>query len=314
MTPQLSILLGGFLLDLALGDPQGWPHPVRGIGWLVRQSERVTRAGIRNARLAGAMTAVAVVVASAGATALALLLARAVGPAFETALGMVIVYTCLGARDLSGHASRVVRSLGKGDLARARRNVGMMVSRETSALDANGVSRAAIESVAENLVDGVLAPLFFAALLGPVGAVAFKAVSTMDSMIGKRNERYREFGTVAARADDVLNFIPARVALLIIALGAWLVRLEGSAALRIGWRDRGNHDSPNSAWSEAAFAGALGVRLGGADSYDGRWVTHPALGDGDSPTPAHLPKAIRLAWVSYGLAIVVVLVGSVCWF
>ncbi len=154
----------------------------------------------------------------------------------------------------------------------------LMVSRDTGELDAASVSRGAIESVAENLVDGAIAPLFFAGLFGPVGIVVFKAVSTMDSMIGKRDERYRQFGTCAARLDDLLNYVPARLGYVLIVLAAPLVRLNGGSALRIGWRDRRKHDSPNSAWSEAAFAGALEVTLGGVDQYAGQPRPHPLLG------------------------------------
>jgi len=306
VSEQLVILLGAVILDLLVGDPQGWPHPVRAIGRLVVYAERASRALICSARWAGVVTVVGVVIICGSVTILVLLLAAAVHPVVESIASALIIYTCLGARDLSDHAWRVVRSLGQGTLEDARRHVGMMVSRETGELDAGGVSRAAIESVAENLVDGVMAPLFFAVLFGPVGAVVFKAVSTMDSMIGKRNERYRAFGTFAARCDDVLNFVPARVGLLLIALAAPLVRLNARGALRIGWRDRRNHASPNSAWSEAAFAGALGVQLGGSDVYAGKTVAHPTLGEGDPPAPAHLARAMRLMWASYLVAIAVV--------
>jgi adenosylcobinamide-phosphate synthase len=232
--------------------------------------------------------------------------AQRLHPTAGAVVSVLIIYSCLGARDLSDHAVRVRRRLAEQDLEGARQAVGMMVSRDTGELDAGNVSRGAIESVAENLVDGAIAPLLFAGLFGPVGAVVFKAVSTMDSMIGKRDERYRECGTFAARLDDVLNFIPARLGYLLIAVAAPLVRLNSGAALRIGWRDRKKHDSPNSAWSEAAFAGALGVKLGGVDSYGGEPKPHPLLGDGCGPSVTHLTSAIRLMWVSYVLAFALV--------
>jgi len=306
MTERTAILLAAVLLDLVLGDTQGWPHPVRWMGTLIRRAEAWTRAAIRSSRWAGVTTAVFVILVS-GATAYGLVaVAGLLHPAAGFVVSVLIVYSCLGARDLSDHARRVVRGLGMQNQASARRCVGMMVSRDTAELDAEGVSRAAIESVAENLVDGVIAPLLFAACFGPVGAVVFKAVSTMDSMIGKRNERYREFGTFAARTDDVLNFLPARIGLLVIAAAAPLVSLRGWGALRIGWRDRGNHDSPNSAWSEAAFAGALGIQLGGGDVYAGKRIEHPLLGDGPPPGGSHLAAAIRLMWASYLVTIAVV--------
>ncbi len=311
MSLSLIILLTGVLLDLILGDPQGWPHPVRGIGWLVRYAERLSRRAIRNPRRAGIVTALGVILVSGVLTLLLVRCAGMLHPVAGTIASVVIVYTCLGARDLSDHARRVHQRLAAGDIAGARRRVGMMVSRDTGELDAAGVSRAAIESVAENFIDGVVAPLLFAALFGPVGAVVFKAVSTMDSMIGKRDERYHEFGTFAARLDDVLNFIPARLGLLLIAASAPLVNLSGRRALRIGWRDRKHHDSPNSAWAEAAFAGALGVQLGGTDIYAGRTIAHATLGDGDAPNANHLGPAIRLMWASYLLVLLFVIAFSV---
>ena len=310
MSLPLIILLLAVLLDLLVGDPQGWPHPVRGIGWLVRHAEILSRRVIRRPRWAGVATALGVILVSGVLTFLLVRCAGMLHPVAGTVASVVIIYTCLGARDLSDHARRVCRRLDADDLEGSRRRVGMMVSRDTGELDADGVSRAAIESVAENFVDGVVAPLLFAACFGPVGAVIFKAVSTMDSMIGKRDDRYREFGTFAARLDDVLNFLPARLGLLLISAAAPMIKQSGRAALRIGWRDRKNHDSPNSAWPEAAFAGALGVQLGGSDTYAGQTILHATLGDGIGPSTKHLAIAIRLMWVSYLLTLALVIASS----
>ncbi len=298
----MVVLFLAVVLDLLLGDPQRWPHPVRGMGWLIRLGERWTRDAIPSSRWAGVVTTVFVIALCGSAVFVLVTGAQALHPAAGAAISILVIYSCLGARDLADHAARVRRRLVEQDLEGARQAVGMMVSRDTGELDEGDVSRGAIESVAENLVDGAIAPLLFAALFGPVGAVVFKAVSTMDSMIGKRDERYREFGTFAARLDDLLNFIPARLGYLLIALAAPLVRLRGRSALRIGWRDRRKHDSPNSAWSEAAFAGALQIKLGGADSYAGEPKPHPVLGDGCSPAVTHLASAIHLMWASYLLA------------
>jgi len=283
------------------------------MGVLIRLGERWTRATIRSSRWAGIATVLFVTVLSGGTAFALVAVAQALYPMAGSAVSVLIIYSCLGARDLADHAGRVSRRLAEEDIAGARRHVGMMVSRDVDQLDAGDVSRAAIESVAENLVDGAIAPLLFAGLFGPVGAVVFKAVSTMDSMIGKRDERYREFGTFAARFDDLLNYVPARLGYGLIALAAPLVKLSGGAALQIGWRDRRKHDSPNSAWSEAAFAGALGVQLGGVDSYDGKPGAHPLLGDGCRPTAKHLSAAIRLMWVSYTLAVALVVALTVAW-
>jgi adenosylcobinamide-phosphate synthase len=305
---RAAIVLAALLLDMLLGDPQGWPHPVRAIGWLVVRAEPHARQMLSSARLAGAVLALGVTAATWGAAWLLIVACKSVHPMLGIVARVGIITTCLGARDLAAHAMRVWTPLATGDLPQARQAVGMMVSRDTEHLDASDVSRATIESVAENAVDGVLAPILFALLLGAPAALAFKAVSTMDSMIGKRDARYITFGTAAARTDDVLNWIPARLSLPLIALGGIVPGADPRRTLAVGWRFRSSHASPNSAWAEAAFAGALDLRLGGEDRYSGNLRQHPHIGEGPDPEPRDIRRAVQLLWAT--VLVVVALIGG----
>ena len=199
------------LLDLAFGDPRWFPHPVRLIGRLITALEGPARRAIPDARVAGTVTALTVILVTALATAVLIGIAGQIHPLLGDAAGILVLYTTLAARDLARHSLAVYRALEKFDLGEARRLVSWMVGRDTERLTETEVVRAAVESVAENTVDGIIAPLFFAALFGPVGAMAYKAVNTLDSMIGYKNESYIDFGRTAARIDDAANYIPARL-------------------------------------------------------------------------------------------------------
>ncbi len=278
-----SMLGAAWLLDLVLGDPRRFPHPVRLMGLAVTGLERIARrltsspAGLV---VAGAIIT-AVVAGGAGALALVLLyLAGLIHVWVAVVLGVVLAWFCLATRDLIDHARPVRTALARGDLERARRELGRIVGRDTGALDETGIRRALIETVAENLSDGVVGPLFYLALGGPALGLAYKAVSTLDSMIGYWNERYEHLGKAAARADDVLNFIPARLTALLLVAVAPLLGLSGPGAWRGLVRDHGKSPSPNAGWPEAAMAGALGVALGGPAIYFGRPRDKPVLGPG----------------------------------
>lgn len=301
MTLEMQVA-AAFALDLALGDPRGLPHPVRLIGAFAGALEAPLRART-GARTAGVCAAL-IVVCATGAAALGLLAAaRSLHPLAGDVVAILILYTTLATRDLLDHASDVWRALREGDLGQARVRVGRMVGRDTRDLDEAGVSRATVESVAENLVDGVTAPLFFAVVAGPVGALCFKAVSTLDSMFGYKNDRYLHFGCASARLDDVASYLPARLTAPLVAVAAAVLGLDARGSLRVLRRDGRNHASPNSGLAEAAFAGALGVRLGGPGSYFGRLVDKPTLGDARVPLdPSHIPSACSLMLVSAFLA------------
>lgn len=305
------LLPAALLLDRLLGEPPARVHPVCGMGALAAIMERVFRRGPNGPRmtLAGLAACLAVVLPVGLLAALPVRLAgEMLGGATAWIVCVVVVSLCLAPRCLDEHARRVALPLEQGDLEAARRTVSMLVGRDPQQLDAHGVARACVESVGENLTDGILSTLFWAAtgllLAGLPGAAALaachRAANVLDAMWGKLNETYRCFGTAAARLDDVLNWCPARLALPCIVLAAALLPgLDARACRRVGWRDRHAHESPNSAWSEAAFAGALGLRLGGPAWYGPLYRDHPWLGDGTPlATARHIRQAVRLMWGS----------------
>lgn len=297
-------LASAFFLDAILGDPPRLPHPVSAIGWLIATMERWTRRLLPGReRTAGTIT----VLVTLGFTALVVggscALACRIHPLAGSAAAIAWLASGFATRSLSDHARRVAADLARGDIQAARSSVGRMVGRDTGHLDSSGVSRAAIESVAESTVDGVFSPLFFAVLGGPVGLWLFKAASTCDSMIGHKDARYIRFGTFGARLDDVLNFIPARLAFLLIPAAAWLIRANARNAWRTALRDHRLHASPNAGIPEAAMSGALNVRLGGPVTYDGIPAGNPVFGAGfRPPEPGDISRSIRILWVSSLLA------------
>lgn len=286
-----------FLLDVIAGDPERLPHPVRGIGWLISTFERETRRTVANERLAGVLTVLLtllVTVVVVGGTCAA---AQRLHPWCGSAVTIAWLYLGLATRSLSDYTRRVYRDLRDGDLEQARRSVAHIVGRDTARLDRHEVSRAAIESVSESAVDAVLSPLFFAVLGGPAGLWIFKAVSTCDSMIGHKDARYIRFGTFGARFDDALNYLPARLSMLLFPVAAALTGGHAASCWRVALRDRRHHASPNSGIPEAATAGALQVRLGGPTMYEGELVNKPPFGgEFRLPEPADIPRAIRLMW------------------
>ncbi|MEK6202092.1 MAG: adenosylcobinamide-phosphate synthase CbiB [Desulfobulbaceae bacterium] len=292
---ELQILFV-LVLDLIFGDPRWFPHPVRCIGWFSVKLEGLFRFLIVNKRLAGAVTVLAVLGVTLGLVALSLSSASLFSPLLVDCLAVFLLYTSIAARDLIRHSREVYVALqqeGESGLRAGRKAVSMIVGRDTASLDRAGVIRASVETVAENMVDGVAAPLFYAVLgamvaplfelspvhLAAIFAMGYKAVNTMDSMFGYKNEQYLDFGWAAARLDDLANFIPARLSGLLLVLASFLLGLDGKNALRIFVRDRLNHASPNSGHSEAAVAGALGVQLGGESIYFGHPVVKPTMGE-----------------------------------
>jgi adenosylcobinamide-phosphate synthase len=296
-------IFAAFILDLLIGDPRWMPHPVRAIGRLAAALEDPFRR-IAAPRVAGMGAAFSVILA-AGLTAWAAhAIAARIHPWLGEAVSVYLLYTALAARDLADHSGTVFRALRSGDMQEARRRISWMVGRDTEPLDGKGVSRAAVESVAENTVDGVVAPLFYAALAGPVGALVYKAVNTLDSTFGYRNERYAEFGWASARIDDAANYVPARLAVPLIAAASILLGFRAGDAFRVALRDGRKHPSPNSGWSEAAFAGALGIRLGGPVMRKGKPEEMPALGEPRNELEAsHIGRANTLMFAAAILAL-----------
>lgn len=309
----LHILLAACLLDLLLGDPRWLPHPVRGIGWLAAKMEDFTRRLPLSEGGSGRLTVHLVLLCTGGACAAFLLpLALLPQPVFAAGTALLLC-TAIAARDLLAHALRVHHALGF-DLALARKQVALMVGRDTEQLDEAGVVRACVESVAENMADGIIAPLFWAvigaaaalpagtswsAACGATAAMLYKAVNTMDSMFGYKSERYLHFGRCPARLDDAANLLPARISGLAIVLAAPFSGGSLRNAWRILRRDRRQHSSPNSGWPEAAAAGALGIQLGGDASYFGRTVRKPVIGEPLQPLARrHIPQACRLVAIA----------------
>ena len=309
VTLRLFALLLGFFLDLLLGDPRWLPHPIRAIGALIAALEKALRRLFpkrQGGELAGGAALVILVLAlSGGFTLLVLWLCGQVGLWLRFLAETVLCYQLLATRSLKGESMKVYQALKAGDLEGARHAVSMIVGRDTQRLDEAGVARAAVETVAENASDGVIAPLIFLAIGGAPLGMVYKAVNTMDSMVGYKNDRYLWFGRCAARLDDLVNFIPARLAVLLMCLGAGFSGFDGPNALRIFRRDRKNHKSPNSAHTEAAAAGALHIQLGGPNYYFGKLVDKPAIGDADHPVePLDIVRVNRLMYATAFLALV----------
>ncbi|MCY2992625.1 MAG: adenosylcobinamide-phosphate synthase CbiB [Planctomycetota bacterium] len=311
MRLEYQILLA-VALDLALGDPRWLPHPVRGIGWLALRLETLARRFIRPARLAGLVAVLAVYSAAGWAAWGSIRLAGWAHPLAADVVSILVIYTTVAARDLARHSRVVFHALAAGDLSEARRRVGAIVGRDTDRLDEAGVVRAVVESVAESTVDGVTAPLLFAVVGGPVAALVYRAVNTLDSMFGHQDDRYREFGWAAARIDDWANYLPARLTAPLISVAALLLRQWPAQALRILARDGRKHASPNSGLPEAAMAGALGVQLGGLTYYDGQPFPKPTIGDAVVPlSPRHIRRANGLMYVTAGLFLALILAARV---
>jgi len=241
-------------------------------------------------------TALIVLLTTAGLTAALVLGAARLNPAAGIVVNILLLYMTFAARDLVGHSNEVNKALEQDDLMLARSRVSRMVGRDTDSLDELGIVRAAVESVAENTVDGITAPLFFAVLGGPVGAMLYKAINTLDSTFGYKNERYFDFGWASAKIDDIANYLPSRLTAPFVALAAIVLGLRPANAIRICLRDHGKHASPNSGITESAMAGALGVQLGGPVSRHGKPAETPALGEPIVPLDRTcIPKVNRLA-------------------
>lgn len=301
----------GFLLDLWLGDPQTPLHPIRLIGGLVAACEQLLRRLLPETkageRAAGVLLVIIVLLASVGLPLLLLRICLLVSPWLALALDVLLCWLLLATKSLWTESMRVYDALKADDLSLAREKVSWIVGRDTAQLDASGVASAAVETVAESAVDGIVSPLLYIALgFSPLGFL-YKAVNTMDSMVGYKNEKYRYFGTAAARLDDVLNFVPARIGGALMCLAAFLCGYDGRGAWRIFRRDRRAHASPNSAHTEAAAAGALGLTLGGDATYFGVVHHKPTQGDGRRAGADDILRANRLtrctAWLALGVGI-----------
>lgn len=314
MIGHWTVLLPAILLDLILGDPHWMPHPVRWMGAMIAGLENMLRDLLPKTpggeRLGGILMALLVGGAFCGGSALLLWGLALISPWLAWGVEVWLTYQLLAARALERESMAVYPCLIGGDLPAARTAVSRIVGRDTQSLDEAGVAKAAVETVAENTCDGVVAPLIFLWLGGLPLGMLYKAVSTMDSMVGYRNARYQFFGWAGARLDDLFNLIPARLAGLSMCLAAAVLPgYSGRGALRVFLRDRKQHKSPNSAHTEAACAGALGIQLAGDASYGGKLVKKPTLGDQLRPVePQDIPRACRLMYAD-ALVVLALLAG-----
>ena len=317
MSDRLWALALAFLLDLAIGDPAWLPHPVRLIGRYIAWAEGRLRAGCRRLRLGAVALALSAVLPSALAAALAEWLLGLWGPAPLMAGRVVMAWWGLSAGSLALEARWVRRALDQG-LDQGRRQVARIVGRDTGQLSQEEVVKATVETVAENTTDGVVAPMLYFALGGPALLWAFKAASTLDSMVGYLDEKYRDIGWFSARLDDAFNFLPARLAGPLMALCAFPLfplGLKGGRAWAVLVRDHKNHLSPNCAWTESAAAGALGIQLGGSHRYFGKVVVKPAIGDAlrpAQPRDIFRMNALMLLTSLLALALILLAGGLAC--
>ncbi len=334
------VIVSAFVLDLILGDPAWFPHPVRFIGRMTQLDEKGLRKFFKSPgteKTAGVLLVLLIVPPVYFLTRFLISSAASISFAFGFIVSAVTAYTTLAARGLADAARTVLTRLDAGDIVSARKELSMIVGRDTADLGEQEIARAVIETVAENASDGVVAPLFYLAIGGPALAMAYKAVNTLDSMVGYKNKEYINFGWAAAKLDDIANYIPARITAVLICLAAEIRHgLKGSeiphhllltkspqppfdkggqggisrsksafaGPWRIMLRDGPNHPSPNSGYPEAAMAGALGIRLGGPGTYGGEISRKPFIGDeGDPPDKKDIANSIRLMYCSTLLAV-----------
>jgi adenosylcobinamide-phosphate synthase len=275
-------LISAYLLDIILGDPQRFPHPVRLIGRFIVFLENLfwrANSSPLSQKISGILLALIVVGSTFMATTFLIYWAGYFSQAASFILSIFMGYFTLATRDLHVETRRVLKALEAGDLARARQELSFLVGRDTVHLSEPEVIRALVETIAENLSDGVIAPLFYLGLGGPPWAMTYKAINTLDSMVGYKKERFRHMGWASARLDDAANFIPARLSGGLVVISAFLLGKPWRDSLEILRRDRRQHQSPNSAWPEAATAGALGVQLGGLNYYGGQPSPKPFIGN-----------------------------------
>lgn len=305
---MIEVLLA-VLLDLLLGDPSSAPHPVRLMGRVITWEEEVSRSlakSRRGLRLAG----VILTLVNIGLAVLTIYGVNALfygNPLVQGAVKVYLIYTCIAARNLSDEARKVMDSLGI-NLEEGRKSLSYIVGRDTDNLSQEGVIRATVETVAENTSDGVIAPLFYIMVFGVAGGIVYKFVNTMDSMIGYKNEKYKDLGRFAARSDDILNLLPSRLTAVLMILAA-SKGTDRKASFEIVRRDGRNHKSPNSGYPESAAAGILKVQLGGSSSYNGVLVHKPTIGDPlESLEKEHVEEAVKIMFRSEILLVMIFVV------
>lgn len=308
IAPFWCLLPMAFLLDLILGDPGWLPHPIRWMGEWIQRWEPYFRRFNFSLTASGCLFAISLVIGTFMITWGILFIVKTIHLYLYVIIQIIFIYYTLSVKSLRAAAMDIYRTLKCGKLQEAKHKLSHIVGRDVEPLDEQGVMRGTVESVAENLVDGVVSPLFFAAVGGAPLALTYKMINTLDSMVGYKDERYSKFGRCAARLDDVANFIPARLSILIISLAAIIMKGPGRETFITAIREAKNHISPNAGFPEAAFAGELGVKLGGPNYYKGNLVNKPYIGAhlGDIEVE-HIRQACHLMVISALLCLIL------CW-
>ena len=298
-----------YVLDLIFGDPQNVVHPVQVIGKIISAGEKVLLRK-KYKFLAGAVLNIFTV--SITYTSMYLISKSVKISVFFMIIEIYLMYTIFSINSLAREGNRVYRIMKEGDIEKARKDLSYLVSRDTEMMDEKMIIRSTMETISENTVDGIVAPMFYMFLGGMPLAMAYKAINTLDSMVGYKNEKYMEFGKFSAKVDDVANFIPARITGILIVLASMILGYDYKNSLKIFLRDRKNHSSPNSAHSEASVAGALGVQFGGKVSYFGKEINKPTIGDKIKDFELEdIRKNIRIMYVTSFLSLVMFSVISV---
>ncbi len=299
-------MLVGFVIDIFVGDPYNFPHPIRAIGTLIAKLEKFVRERFKNLRKGGVFLALTVLIASTLVPLAVLFVCYKINIYLGLAVESVMCWQLVAARCLQKESMKVCRAVEEKDIEKARKAVSMIVGRDTDVLDETGIVKAAVETVAENTSDGVTAPIMYIAFGGAPLGFFYKAANTMDSMIGYTNEKYIDIGRFAAKLDDVLNFIPSRLTALVMILSAYMLGADGKNAARIWKRDRRKHASPNSAQTESVCAGALDIRLAGDAYYFGELHKKEFIGDDIRPPESEdIRRANRLMYCTSVIVLVI---------
>ena len=311
---NLLSIYTGYALDLIIGDPYSFPHPVRYIGKLIsiveKQIRKITSSD-KGLKIAGFFLWFIVVGATFGITTLVLQLFKFNKLAYFI-VNTILIYTTLATKCLKDESVKIYKVLKTGDLDKSRIQLSYIVGRDTKNLNEKEIVRATVETVAENTVDGIIAPLFYGFIGGAPLAMAYKAVNTLDSTVGYKNDKYYYLGFASAKIDDIANYIPARLGVILLPLGSLFTGFNFKDALKIGIRDRKNHKSPNCAFSEGAVAGALGIQLGGTNVYFGKEVYKPTIGD--KTREIEIEDIVRTNKIMYSSSIISIIIFTVAYY
>lgn len=303
----LNILIA-MVLDFIIGDPPNWPHPVRFIGWVISHMEKWIRKSVKNLKVGGVLLSFCTLVIVLTPI---LILRMVAHPTFYRLFEIYILYACLASKCLAKEAMHVKRKLETGKIHDARKALSFLVGRDTTDLDEGEVTRGVIETVSENTIDGVLAPLFYMFLGLPFGlampfAVVYKTINTLDSMVGYTHVHFKDIGCFSAKLDDVVNYIPARLGSVLMILSGGLMGYDMNQGFKVFFRDRKNHKSPNSGHPESAVAGLLNIQLGGTNSYFGKHMFKPTLGDANTAKAhKHIKDTVNILFVSEAMMFMV---------